>query len=99
MRERPYFTTLARDRSAQLQRAAFDWTDGDLYQVQATEGLRPLFALPGYAGKLQFYRQLGQGLDFWESLRQRALGSLSFALSDIISPTGMPIAPDAAAQP
>ncbi len=99
MRERPYFTTLARDRSAQLQRAAFDWTDGDLYQVQATDGLRPLFALPGYAGKLQFYRQLGQGLDFWESLRQRALGSLSFALSDIVSPTGMPIAPDAAAQP
>jgi hypothetical protein len=91
-RERPYFKTLSTDRSSQLVRAAFDWTDGDLYQVQATDGLRPLFATSGYAGKLQFYRQLGQGLDFWESLRQRALGSLSFALSDIISPTGMPVA-------
>ena len=93
MRDRPYFATLSHDRSAQLSRAAFDWTDGDLYQAQATDGLRTVLIAPGYAGKLQFYRQLSQGLDFWESLRQRALGSLSFALSDIISPTGMPIAP------
>ena len=99
MRDRPYFATLSRDRSAQLSRAAFDWADGDLYQAQATDGLRTVLTAPGYAGKLQFYRQLSQGLDFWESLRQRALGSLSFALSDIISPTGMPIAPHGEPRP
>lgn len=97
-RERPYFMTLDNDRSSQLARAALDWTDGDLYQVQATDELRPLFAKPGYAGKLQFYRQLSLGMEFWESLRQRALGSLSFALSDIISPTGMPLAAGREAQ-
>lgn len=86
--ERPYARTLATDRSRDLDRLAFDWSDGDLYQVQVHDSLRPLFAGPGYVGKVQFNRQLDPGMEFWESLRQRALASLSHVLSDIVSPTG-----------
>ena len=86
--DRPYARLLAQDRSGDLQRLAFDWSDGDLYQVQVHDGLRPLFTAPGYVGRVQFNRQIIPVSDFWESLRQRALASLAHALSDIVSPTG-----------
>ena len=86
--DRPYARTLSMDRSREIERVAFDWSDGDLYQVQVHDSLRPLFASPAYTGKVQFNRQIDPGQDFWESLRQRALGSLRHVLSDIVSPTG-----------
>jgi hypothetical protein len=86
--ERPYARTLSADRSPQIERLAFDWSDGDLYQVQVHDSLRPLFAGPGYTGKVQFNRQLDPGMEFWESLRLRAQASLGHVLSDIVSPTG-----------
>lgn len=86
--ERPYARTLSMDRSGSVERLAFDWSDGDQYQVQVHDSLRPLFSGPGYAGKVLFNRQFDLSQEFWESLRQRALVSLSHVLSDIVSPTG-----------
>lgn len=81
----PYIRALAADRSAVLTKLSFDYSDSDPPQAQAMvhDAVRAMLAQPGYAGKVQIFRQ-GTPAQFWDGLRSRLDASLIFLLHDLV---------------
>jgi len=81
----PYIRALATDRSAVLEKLSFDYSDSDPPQAQAMvhDAVRSALALPGYAGKVQIFRQ-GTPAQLWDGLRSRLDASLVFLLHDLV---------------
>lgn len=83
----PYLKVLAKDQSPVMQRLSFDWSDGDHFQAQLHDAMRPYFALAGYSGKVAWNNQPDSTTDCWANLRARAEVSLTFLLKDLVPPT------------
>ena len=76
---------LATDRSAVMEKLSFDYSDSDPPQAQAMvhDAVRSMLAQPGYAGKVQVFRQ-GTPAQFWDGLRSRLDATLVFLLHDLV---------------
>lgn len=81
----PYIRALATDRSAVMEKLSFDYSDSDPPQAQAMvhDAVRSMLAQPGYAGKVQVFRQPTPA-QFWDGLRSRLDASLVFLLHDLV---------------
>lgn len=83
----PYLKVMAKDISPQLQRLALDWSDGDHFQAQIHDAIRPMLSGSGYTGKVMFSNQPDTYTNPWANLRARAETSLTFLLKDLVPPT------------